>query len=238
MIGTLLFLLGSVCWIGDAEAKPTVYVVPWKGEAFAVMVDGRVLLSVRYPEKQALRKSRAEEIARRLNGIFERPFREPPTFRVERKKDRVEAYCEGQLLFSVFQDEARYNHSNPLDLALLWLNGVQLEFYGANGKEMPAVTRVEGLASWCHVRFHGRHTAFGETHDSYAFTAAHRELPCGSVVLVTNLENGKRVIVRINDRGPWKKNRLVDLSLAAARVLGIERDGVEKVRLEVIPWKE
>jgi rare lipoprotein A len=57
------------------------------------------------------------------------------------------------------------------------------------------------------------------------------------VVLITSLENGRKVIVRINDRGPWRKSRLVDLSLAAARVLGIQRDGVEKVRLEVIPWK-
>lgn len=238
MIGTLLFLLGSACWIGNAEAKPEAYVIPWKDGAFAVMVDGRVLLNVRYPGKQELRRSRAEEIARRLNGIFEHPFREPPTFRVERKKDRVEAYCEERLLFSVFRDEARYNHSNPLDLALLWLNGVQMEFYGVNGKGTPVSSGAVGLASWCHVRFHGRRTAFGETHDSYAFTAAHRELPFGSVVLVTSLENGRKVIVRINDRGPWKKNRLVDLSLAAARVLGVEKDGVEKVRLEVIPWKE
>ncbi|NSW76130.1 MAG: septal ring lytic transglycosylase RlpA family protein [Candidatus Atribacteria bacterium] len=111
-----------------------------------------------------------------------------------------------------------------------------MEFYGISGRGITSST-IEGMASWCNIRFHGRRTALGEEHDAYAFTAAHRELPFGSVVLVTSLETGKKVIVRINDRGPWRKGRLVDLSLAAAKVLGIQRDGVEKVRLEVIPWK-
>jgi hypothetical protein len=237
MIGTLLVLLGSFCFISEAKAKSGVYVAPWGGDALAVMVDGRVLLSVRYPAKQKLRESRAEEIARRLREIFAYPFREPPTFRVDKKKDRVEAYCGERLLFSVFVAEARFHRSDPLDLALRWLNNIQMEFYGVNRGEFVSDKFTEGVASWCHTRFHGRSTALGETYDSYAFTAAHRELPFGSVALITSLENGRKVIVRINDRGPWRKSRLVDLSLAAARVLGIQRDGVEKVRLEVIPWK-
>lgn len=237
MIGILLLFMGGVWWIGTVEAKSQVYVVSWRDGAFAVMSDGQTLLTVRYPEEQKAREERAKEIVRRLNRIFEHPFREPPTFRVKKKKDRVEAYCGEQLLFSVFREEALYNCSDPLNLALLWLNRIQLKFYGISEGGVISSTGVEGMASWCNVRFHGRRTALGEEHDAYAFTAAHRELPFGSVVLVTSLETGKKVIVRINDRGPWKKGRLVDLSLAAAKVLGIQRDGVEKVRLEVIPWK-
>lgn len=236
MIGILLPFVGSMWWIGAIEAKSRVYVVSWRDETFAVVSNGQTLLTVRYPEEKKARKERAEEIVRRLNRLFEYPFREPPTFRVEKKKDRVEAYCGEQLLFSVFREEALYNCSDPLNLALLWLNRIQMEFYGISGRGITSST-IEGMASWCNIRFHGRRTALGEEHDAYAFTAAHRELPFGSVVLVTSLETGKKVIVRINDRGPWRKGRLVDLSLAAAKVLGIQRDGVEKVRLEVIPWK-
>lgn len=236
MIGMLLPFVGSMWWIGAIEAKSRVYVVSWRDEAFAVVSHGQTLLTVRYPEEKKAREERAEEIARRLNRLFEYPFREPPTFRVEKKKDRVEAYCGEQLLFSVFREEALYNCSDPLNLALLWLNRIQMEFYRISERGITSST-IEGMASWCNIRFHGRRTALGEEHDAYAFTAAHRELPFGSVVLVTSLETGKRVIVRINDRGPWKRGRLVDLSLAAAKVLGIQRDGVERVRLEVIPWK-
>ncbi|MEN3186126.1 MAG: septal ring lytic transglycosylase RlpA family protein [Atribacterota bacterium] len=226
-----------MCWTGTIEAKSQVYVVSQRDEAFAVVSNGQVLLTVRYPQEERVRRARAEEIARRLNRIFAYPFCEPPTFRVEKKKDRVEAYCEEQLLFSVFHEEALYNRSDSMSLALLWLNRVQMEFYGIGTGAIPSPAKAEGIASWCHVRFHGRRTALGEEHDAYAFTAAHRELPFGSVVLVTSLETGKRVIVRINDRGPWEKGRLVDLSFAAAKVLGIQRDGIEKVRIEVIPWK-
>ena len=94
-------------------------------------------------------------------------------------------------------------------------------------------TLVEtGLASWYGRRFHGRLTASGEVFDQEKFTAAHRTLPWGSRAKVTNLANGKSVEVRINDRGPFGKGRIIDVSRAAARVLGIVESGITTVRVE------
>jgi rare lipoprotein A len=89
-----------------------------------------------------------------------------------------------------------------------------------------------GLASWYGRKFHGRRTASGEVYHQEKFTAAHRTLPWGSKVKVTNLANGKSVEVRINDRGPFVKGRIIDVSRAAARALGIVRAGIATVEVE------
>ena len=93
---------------------------------------------------------------------------------------------------------------------------------------------LNGTASWYGPGFHGRKTASGERFDQNAMTAAHRSLPLGSVVRVTNLENGRKVTVEINDRGPYIRGRVIDLSKAAARRLGMVRDGLATVRVEVL----
>ncbi|HEU4740719.1 MAG TPA: septal ring lytic transglycosylase RlpA family protein [Meiothermus sp.] len=90
----------------------------------------------------------------------------------------------------------------------------------------------EGLAAWYGSKFHGRRTASGEPYDMYAFTAAHRSLPFGTRVRVTNPRNGQSVIVRINDRGPFTPGFIIDLSYAAAQRIGLS--GTKQVRLEVL----
>jgi rare lipoprotein A len=102
----------------------------------------------------------------------------------------------------------------------------------------PAAPPVEdgvqvGVASWYGPGFHGRRTASGEVYDQDALTAAHRSLPFGTRVRVTNLENGRAVEVRINDRGPFVGGRVIDVSRAAARVIGLIGPGVARVRLDV-----
>ena len=92
----------------------------------------------------------------------------------------------------------------------------------------------EGLASWYGKRFHGKKTASGELYDMYGMTAAHPTLPIPSYARVTCLANGKSVIVRINDRGPFSKNRLIDLSYAAAHKLNYLGAGSTRVRVESI----
>lgn len=89
-----------------------------------------------------------------------------------------------------------------------------------------------GEASWYGPRFHGRKTASGVRFDQNKLTAAHRNLPLGSEVTVTNLENGQSVQVEINDRGPYIDGRIIDLSKAAARQLGMIHDGVVPVKVE------
>lgn len=91
-----------------------------------------------------------------------------------------------------------------------------------------------GTASWYGEDFNGRRTANGETYDMNAMTAAHTTLPLPTIARVTNLENGRSVVVRINDRGPFVEDRIIDLSRAAARELGFERNGLARVRVAVL----
>ena len=92
-----------------------------------------------------------------------------------------------------------------------------------------------GTASWYGDYFEGKPTASGEPFDMYDMTAAHLTLPLGTLVKVTNLRNHRSVIVRINDRGPYVDGRIVDLSYNAAKVLRFEQQGLQRVRLDVIP---
>lgn len=98
----------------------------------------------------------------------------------------------------------------------------------------PVQFRITGLASWYGPGFHGNQSASGEIFNQNAMTAAHKTLPFGTRVQVTNLDNGRSAIVRINDRGPYSGGRVIDLSAAAARVLGVMQSGVAPVRLEVL----
>lgn len=91
-----------------------------------------------------------------------------------------------------------------------------------------------GEASWYGEPYHGRRTSSGERYDMHRLTAAHPSLPFGTRVRITNLDNGRSVEVRINDRGPWKRGRIVDLSYAAARRLDAVGPGVIPVRLRVV----
>jgi rare lipoprotein A len=98
----------------------------------------------------------------------------------------------------------------------------------------PVQVRISGFASWYGPGFHGNRSASGEVYNQNAMTAAHRSLPFGTKVQVTNLDNGRSVVVRINDRGPFIRGRVIDLSAAAARLLGVMQSGVAPVKLEVL----
>ena len=94
-----------------------------------------------------------------------------------------------------------------------------------------------GVASWYGPGFHGRKTANGETYDMHQLTAAHRTLPLGSVVQVRSLTSGRTVTVRINDRGPFAKNRILDLSQAGAQALGMVGTGTDQVEIRVTAYQ-
>ncbi len=91
-----------------------------------------------------------------------------------------------------------------------------------------------GMASWYGAEFHGKSTANGDTYNMNALTAAHTTLPMPSQVRVTNLENGRSLVLTVNDRGPFVKNRIIDVSRRAAQLLGFERHGTAKVRVEAV----
>ncbi|MEI6134479.1 MAG: septal ring lytic transglycosylase RlpA family protein [Desulfomonile sp.] len=114
------------------------------------------------------------------------------------------------------------------------------KMYVINGKSYQPMKTVKvgykqkGVASWYGPGFHGKKTASGEIYDMNTMTAAHSELPLNTVLRVTNLSNKKEVIVRINDRGPFIGARVIDMSLAGAKELGMISPGTVPVRLEVI----
>jgi rare lipoprotein A len=101
--------------------------------------------------------------------------------------------------------------------------------------DKPLLT-LEGIASYYADDFHGKLTSNGETFDMNSLTAAHRTFPFGTKIRVTNLENAKTVIVRVNDRGPFKEGRMIDLSRGAAISIDLIRTGTARVRLEVLEW--
>ncbi|PSB29449.1 septal ring lytic transglycosylase RlpA family protein [Stenomitos frigidus] len=149
-----------------------------------------------------------------------------------------------RVLFTIDpQVEAQWD-CTPESLAIQWINDLrtavaqaplsladaQAKMYGlqATGQY------IEGLASWYGPYFHGRQTATGEMFNQNDFTAAHPSLPFDTYLKVTNLENGKAVIVRVNDRGPYFEDRTLDLSREAARCLGSETSGVVTVEAEIM----
>lgn len=118
---------------------------------------------------------------------------------------------------------ASFKIGNPYQIAGRWFHP----------KEEPGYDQV-GHASWYGDDFHGRQTANGETYDMHSLTAAHPTLPMPSYARVTNMENGRSVVVRINDRGPFAHGRLIDLSKQTARVLDFKRNGTAQVRVQYV----
>jgi len=132
-------------------------------------------------------------------------------------------------------------------IGTLALVGCTWDRSGEQGKqtsqknEIPAAKpnhKEIGEASWYGPGFHGKETANGETFNQNKMTAAHPSLPLGTKAEVTNLENGKKVEVRINDRGPYTEDRVIDVSRAAAKKLGMEEEGTTEVKIESKPTKQ
>jgi rare lipoprotein A (peptidoglycan hydrolase) len=131
----------------------------------------------------------------------------------------------------------------PMVLAGLLLTGgcgVTSPRFASREKTTPATPLptspdgLSGIASYYADDFHGRKTANGEVYDMHALTAAHRTLPFNTMVKVTNLETNMSVVVRINDRGPFKDDRVIDLSMEAAIKIGLISNGTGPVRLEIV----
>ncbi len=120
-------------------------------------------------------------------------------------------------------EEPKYKVGHPYQVAGRWFYPAEVFDYDHTG-----------IASWYGTEFHGRRTANGEVFDMDAVSAAHPTLPMPSLVQVTNLENGRRLTVRINDRGPFARGRIIDLSRRAARLLGFEQRGTARVRVKLL----
>ncbi len=127
---------------------------------------------------------------------------------------------------AVPRDEPRSKYGNPSSYVVFGKRYYTLA--SASGYH------EKGIASWYGTKFHGRRTSSGEPYDMYAMTAAHKTLPLPSYVEVTNLTNGRKVVVRVNDRGPFHQGRIIDLSFAAATKLGITSRGTGLVEVRTV----
>jgi rare lipoprotein A len=147
--------------------------------------------------------------------------------------------------YSIAQDRAPDRPLDPTDINTTTPRKEPLSLHGnrtpytVNGKQYHIMSNSqgfsqEGLASWYGQKFHGHSTSNGETFDMYQISAAHKTLPLPSWVRVTNLDNGKSINVRVNDRGPFHGGRIIDLSYAGAVKLGYIDTGTARVRIEVL----
>lgn len=116
-----------------------------------------------------------------------------------------------------------YKVGNPYQIEGIWYHPAEDYEYDETG-----------IASWYGAKFHGRKTANGEDYDMNALTAAHRTLPMPSFVRVTNLENGRSLVLKVNDRGPFAKGRIIDISRRGAQLLGFQKQGTARVRVQIM----
>ena len=131
------------------------------------------------------------------------------------------------LLFVTCTVSPRYNANS---------NNAVLSSNEKKNKKISSKKIMRGVSSWYGPNFHGKLTANGEIYDMYGTTAAHKTLPLNSIVRVTNLENNKSLILKINDRGPYVGDRILDCSFGAAKKLGFDKQGTTSVEIKVIEF--
>lgn len=171
---------------------------------------------------------RIEELKNRLSRLLAAGAT-PEALFLERLGDNIIGKYGDFSIFSVSPQDAQFFNISQEKLAQNWLEQIKTFLKLASSE---IINCFEGVASWYGPRFHGRRTSSGEPYDMYQLTAAHRTLPLGTRVLVTNMDNGQAVLVKINDRGPFRNNRIIDLSKKAAMKIGIT--GLGRVILEVL----
>ena len=128
------------------------------------------------------------------------------------------AFCNPQTIYA-YEQGMMEKHNNPS---------------GESFKQRVALRQYKGLASWYGRDFHGKRMANGDRYNMYQVSVAHKTLPLGTRVRVTNLDNGQSIVAEVTDRGPYVKGRIVDLSRKAAEMIGALHEGVVPVRLEVV----
>jgi rare lipoprotein A len=200
-----------------------------------------------YPVATLPSRHRAEAIARHWETVLASPDFEAEDLEPITVSEQPAGVARNQLLFTISPSLAADLEQDGELLAIAWVNNLrsalgskpfsladaQLQMHDLT----PTQQTLAGIASWYGPYFHGRLTATGETFDQYALTAAHPSLPFDTYLLVTNQENGRSVVVRINDRGPYYGRRSLDLSRAAARCVGSEHDGIVSYEAVVL-WPD
>ncbi|MGE5584166.1 MAG: septal ring lytic transglycosylase RlpA family protein [Bacillota bacterium] len=244
----LVLLVTAACLGGGVRAGDTGVSVRVRESAtvpggWEVALGGHVVMRIRAGAGGMSAGDRAASVAQRLRESLADSGGEGVKPALVRGSFAVAAG--DRLIVTVDSEHAALNGSSCYELALQWANNIRAAL-GA-----PVLRRVDGghlvsldggrrrsvhvgRASWYGGRWHGRPTATGEVYDQESLTAAHRTLPFGTLVRVTNLSNGKHVTVRINNRGPYVAGRDIDLSRAAAEAIDLIGPGVAPVAIEVV----
>ncbi|NLJ87044.1 MAG: septal ring lytic transglycosylase RlpA family protein [Firmicutes bacterium] len=204
-----------------------------------VVIHRRVVLRIRTSAGGLKPFDRAVLIAHRLADYLAKGYAPDGIF-PDAYQGFIVVSWQGNLVVTVDAAHAGLNNTNEYQLAKVWANNMRRAL---DASPVPREQVLEGdsqevvtafcVASWYGEPFHGRPTANGETFDRHGLTAAHRYLPFGTKVRVTNLHNGKSVDVTINDRGPYVSGRAIDLSSGAAVAIGLKEQGIGSVKLEI-----
>lgn len=198
------------------------------GDVAEVVVGGQVVIRLSSSAGGLNPYQRAAVIASRLTQVLEKGQTD---FQPGVIEGEAVVVAGGSLVATVDPSTAAGSELEPRDLACIWADNLRL----ATGGQGLRTLRVEtGIASWYGREFNGRHTASGEIFNENLVTAAHRYLPFGTLVRVTNLNTNLSVTVRINDRGPFVHGRIIDLSAGAARLIGLLGSGLAPVKIEVL----
>ncbi len=212
----------------------------------SVYIKGQKILTFNRVAGGITPRKRASILVSRLENFVknnENPWKIFPAF----EKGIAVIKYGNKVLFTADIKSAEFSGLNVSDLALSWANNTRRALGAAELIKDYELIKVisdkydeimgyyeTGVASWYGDYFHGRTAADGSIYNMYQFTAAHKTLPFGSVVKVTNLKNGNVCIVKITDRGPFIDGRIIDLSMVAAEEIGMLDSGISKVKIEVI----
>jgi len=221
----------------DAPLAPLLPATRWErqGKATRVFLDGRLLFTFAGDEGAI-----ASAVVQRLESLKRQGALRSDRITPARQGGRYAVRVGSSTVLEVDDAFASKQGARAGALTLTYVNtlrnhlgGVPIQVQASRGL-LPGARNAEGKASWYGGLFHGRRAASGERFDMHAHTAAHKTLPFGTLLLVTNLSNGKTTLVRVTDRGPYAHGRTLDVSRAAAEALGMVRSGVARVRYTIL----
>ncbi len=202
-----------------------------KIEYYEVYIGNTLILRFRDKDGYKTSLERTMDLVEKFNKIF-RKNSNPKLYDFKFNLKKKSILYKNISLIKITRADINANKTELLALGLMWLNRIRIGIL--NTKNYKLGHKVMGWVSWYGRRFHGRKTAYGETYNRFELTAASLKYPYNTLLVVTNPKNKKKVIIRINDKGPYVKSRILDLSEGSAYILGMKKEGVKKLIIQVI----
>ncbi|HEY9766142.1 MAG TPA: septal ring lytic transglycosylase RlpA family protein, partial [Chroococcales cyanobacterium] len=205
-----------------------------RGHTVELLIDGKSQLSLRGDDGTV-----TSELARKINELKRAGNLRPDRIRPSKRDGKYVVLAGEASLLTVTRALAKAENTDRFSLTLMVVNRLRAAFGGVPFQQQASRGGFfHGIASWYGGFFHGRRAANGERFDQWAMTAAHKTLPFGTLLLVTNTHNNQSAIVRVTDRGPFIPGRTIDLSQGAASAIGMLRSGIAKVKISILGLDE